>query len=86
MDDDDIPEGARPWLERSGLVAVGHVPMRDATVGFVRSVPTMHHAALLLEAVTRALGERGWLDPARPDDQGSVHLRDPERPDWVFGE
>lgn len=73
----ELPERLKPFLDRQGLVAVGHLPARDARESIVRSLPTSGHALDLFDAVVASAGERGWLDP---DEQvprrRRVHLRD----------
>ena len=59
----ELQERYRHLDEREGLVTLGHLTMHESRLALQRSLPTMHDAIGLFDAVVEALGERGWLDP-----------------------
>ena len=79
----DVQDRYKHWEAREGLIAVGHLPMRQARAAITRSLPTMHHALRLFEAVVEHLGERAWLDPEGGDQRQRLLLRDVEHSDWL---
>ncbi len=79
----ELQDRFKHWDEREGLVSVGHLVMRDAQSAVVRSLPTMHHALRLFDAVLEQLGDRGWVDPEGGQQRRRLHVRDPEHPDWI---
>ncbi len=79
----ELQDRFKHWDEREGLITVGRLTMRDATRALVRSLPTMHHALELFDAVVQLVGDRGWLDPEGGEQRRRLLVRDPEHPDWL---
>lgn len=68
---------------REGLVPASLLSIEEARTALRGAVPTRWHAARLAEAVREALGPRAFLDPARWDDEPSIHVRDAADPDLL---
>jgi len=79
----EVPAKYRHFLERDGLVTVGHLPIRRAQRAIIGAVPTMHHAAELLDALIAALGDRAWIDPSWTAYDRRVYVRDSDRAEWI---
>jgi len=79
----ELQERYRHLDEREGLVTLGHLTMHESRLALQRSLPTMHDAIGLFDAVVEALGERGWLDPEGGEQRRLLLVRDPEDREWV---